>query len=116
MLIGGLIVADSHASRAVELLQHAHQDAQNAPTRAVIMLGAAGVHAVLEIAVQARHVAQALVLLTQPANTTDHTSRLAALADRVDHPEGPDPAGNLAQLLEDQFEERAARHDEGETK
>ena len=109
-------MSETHASRAVELLRHAHETAQETPTRAFILLGAAGVHAGLEIAAQARHVAQALVLLTQPANTTGHASRLAALADMVDHPEGPDPAGNLAQLLEDQFEERAARHDEGETK
>ncbi|WP_188043683.1 hypothetical protein [Changpingibacter yushuensis] len=101
----------SHAAKARDLLQQAHDLVSKNPLTACFVLGAAGVHALLETAEQQRHTAQALILLIQPAGTSDHTSHLAALAAQVDHPDGPDPAGNLTQLLEQQWEERAARHE-----
>lgn len=74
---------------------------------------AAGVHAVLECAEQARHIAQALVLLNEPTSSVDYRARLALLAQTVNYPPaGVDPAGNLAQTMQENDEERARLREE----
>lgn len=101
---------ETNRQAALRLLSEARKSSSGAR---VLLVVVAGVHAMLECAEQARHIAQALVLLNEPTSSVDYRARLALLAQTVNYPPaGVDPAGNLAQTMQENDEERARRREE----